>query len=286
MLTGVASGPDVVSGPPGAPSQSGGVRPRAHGRHLGRSLALWILSGASLRREPAPVAGCSRVSRPGQGRRVWTARGAISVRGHVSGRARAPGSSGPAPARRIARGYRVPLHLGPQSGLRFSVSLATQPGPGQLSQPVSPPPGAGLSSWAGHRAGPSSPPGSPPFRRWGTDGPQPSTPHRTRISAAGRGPDRRAGRARGLGGRAGHRTPVCDPKHKSGLARAASLATRPRRPGLVFPLLSLHLGVNADAGATKPAFRPAVPFSIRTISFSLALDTSKSARLFGYAHPA
>jgi hypothetical protein len=173
------------------------VRPRAHGRHLGRSLALWILSGASLRREPAPVAGCSRVSRPGQGRRVWTARGAISVRGHVSGRARASGSSGPAPARRIARGYRVPLHLGPQSGLRFPVSLATQPGSGQLSQPVSPPPVAGRSSWAGHRAGPSLPPGSPPFRRWGTDGPQHSTPHRTRIPAAGRGPDRRAGRRPG-----------------------------------------------------------------------------------------
>ena len=157
--------------------------------------------------------------------------------------------------------------VGPQAGLRFPVSRATQPGPGQLSQPVSPPPGAGRSSWAGHRAGPLPPLGSPPFRRSGTDGPLPSTPRRTRISAAGRGPDRRAGRARGLGGRAGHRTPVCDPKHKSGLARAASLATRPRRPGLVFPLLSLHLGVNADAGATKPAFRPAAPFSISTHFF-------------------
>ena len=261
------SGP--LCSPPSFAGRRAAARPTPGSRPPPGTLAGALdSSGASLRRDPAPVAAGSRVSRPGQGRREWTARGAISVRGHVTGRARAPGSPGPAPARRIARGYCAPPHHGPQSGPRFSVSIATQLGPGQLSQPVSPPPGAGLSSWAGHRAGPSLPHGSPPFRRWGTDGPQPSTPHRTRISAAGRGPDRRAGRARGLGGRAGHRTPVCDPKHKSGLARAASLATRPRRPGLVFPLLSLHLGVNADAGATKPAFRPAAPFSIRTISFS------------------
>ena len=80
----IGSGPGRVHCVLLPPSRAGGpapVRPRAHGCHLGRSLAHWILSGASLRREPAPVAGCSRVSRPGQGSRVWTARGTISVRG-------------------------------------------------------------------------------------------------------------------------------------------------------------------------------------------------------------
>ena len=65
----IGSGPGRVHCVLLSPSRAGGpvsVRPQAHGFHLGRSLALWILSGASLRREPAPVAGCSRVSRPGQ----------------------------------------------------------------------------------------------------------------------------------------------------------------------------------------------------------------------------
>ena len=65
----IGSGPGRVHCDLLSPSRAGGpvsVRPQAHGCHLGRSLALWILSGASLRREPAPVAGRSRVSRPGQ----------------------------------------------------------------------------------------------------------------------------------------------------------------------------------------------------------------------------
>ena len=154
------------------------------------------------RRQSPGAHGCRVRAR----RREWTARGAISVRGHVSGRARALGSSGPAPARRTARGYRVPLHLGPQSGLRFSVSLATQPGPGQLSQPVSPPPGAGLSSWAGHRAGPSLPPGSPPFRRWGTDGPSAQHPMQDSDLSCGprAGPPGRPGAGTRRTGRASH----------------------------------------------------------------------------------
>ena len=102
---------------------------------------------------------------------------------------------------------RVPCSASSWSAVRPPhLSLATQPGPGQLSQQVSPPPGAGLSSWAGHRAGPSLPPGSPPFRRWGTDGPSAQHPVQDSDLSCGprAGPPGRPGAGTRRTGRALH----------------------------------------------------------------------------------
>jgi hypothetical protein len=165
-------------------------------------------SGTSLRREPAPVAGSHGCSvragaaaggPPGAPSQSGTpSRDGPVLRAHL-GRRRRAGSPGCTVscfilARRSASASHSTVQRSAGPGRLVSQShrrraRAVQVGPATE-------PARCRHSALSHSAG------------VGTDGPQPSTSRRTRISTAGCGPDHQADRAWRLGERAGHRTPV------------------------------------------------------------------------------
>ena len=154
-----------------SPSRASGpqpVRPRAPGRHLGRSLARWIppaLRSAGNRRQSPEAHGCCVRA----GAVACVPPGAPSLSGASSrdgpvlrahlGRRRCAGSPGV---------YRVPQGSSSAGLLSLlSQSCSATRARAALSAGLAARLGAGRSSWADHRAGPLWPLGSLPFHRCG-----------------------------------------------------------------------------------------------------------------------